>query len=76
MAESQKFSEELRNLAQRRRNGEITVRDFYHGLLDLLANLKDALVSEDISEKQIKKQIPLLLAFIEDQIIAMENRLG
>jgi len=74
MSESQRLSTELRSLQEKRKSGEISIRDFYYGLLELLANLKDALINENINEKQIKKQIPLLLAFIENQIIAMKNR--
>jgi len=74
MLESQKLSNELKSLEQKRKNGEISVKEFYKGLLEILANLKDALINENISEKQIKKQIPLLLAFIEDQIFALKSR--
>jgi len=74
MLESQKLTEELKTLEEKRKNGEISAKEFYKGLLEILAHLKDALVHENIDEKQIKRQIPLLLAFIKSQITEMEAR--
>ena len=64
----------LRDLENKRKNGEITPREFYVGLLNLLAELKDVLIKENISEQEVKKQIPLLLAFIKSQIKELELR--
>ena len=74
MQDSAKLLQELRELEAKRKNGEISAREFYQGLLEILGHLKDFLVREDISEEQIKKQIPLLLAFIKSQISEMEMR--
>jgi len=74
MQDSAKLLQELRELEAKRKNGEISAREFYQGLLEILGRLKDFLVREDISEEQIKKQIPLLLAFIKSQISEMEMR--
>jgi len=74
MTESQKLNDELKSLEAQRRNGEISVRDFYSGLLEILSHLKTALVDENITDKQAKKQVPLLLAFIKTQISDMESR--
>ena len=74
MQESQKLLQELKELETKRKNGEIGVREFYKGLLDLLAELKDVLAHENIDENQIKKQIPLILAFIKSQITELELR--
>ena len=74
MQESQKLLQELKELETKRKNGEIGVREFYKGLLDLLAELKDVLAHENIDENHIKKQIPLILAFIKSQITELELR--
>jgi hypothetical protein len=74
MKESELLLKHLKELEEKRKRGEISVREFYHGLLNILAELKDALIREDISDEQVKKQIPLLLAFIKSQIGEMEAR--
>ena len=74
MQDSAKLLHELRELEAKRKNGEISAKEFYQGLLEILGHLKDFLVREDINEQQIKKQIPLLLAFIKSQISEMEMR--
>ena len=74
MLESQRLLNHLRELETKRKNGELTAREFYKGLLELLAELKDVLVHENIDEKQIRRQIPLLLAFIKSQITELEHR--
>jgi molybdopterin/thiamine biosynthesis adenylyltransferase len=74
MQDSAKLLQELRELEAKRKNGEISAREFYQGLLEILGRLKDFLVREDINEQQVKKQIPLLLAFIKSQISEMEMR--
>ena len=74
MLESQRLTDILKDLETKRKNGEISAREFYKALLELLADLKDVLVQENISEAQIKRQIPLLLAFIKSQIMELEGR--
>ena len=74
MLESQRLTEILKDLETKRKNGEISAREFYKALLELLADLKDVLVHENINEAQIKRQIPLLLAFIKSQIMELEGR--
>ena len=74
MQDSAKLLQELRELEAKRKNGEISAREFYQGLLEILGRLKDFLVREHINEQQVKKQIPLLLAFIKSQISEMEMR--
>jgi len=74
MKDSEKLMQELKELEEKRKNGELTVREFYKRLLDLLAELKDVLAHENIDEANIKKQIPLLLAFIKSQIHELELR--
>ena len=74
MQDSAVLFQTLKELENKRRNGELSPREFYKGLLNLLAELKDVLIKEDISEQQVKKQIPLLLAFIKSQIGELEAR--
>jgi hypothetical protein len=74
MKDSALFLQQLRELEGKRKNLEISAKEFYQGLLEILGNLKDFLVREDISEQQIKRQIPLLLVFLESQIADMEKR--
>ncbi len=66
--------EELRSLKQKRRNNEITLKEYYHSLLNMLHKLTDTLLKEDISENDIKKQIPLMLTFMEDQLEKLGER--
>ncbi len=74
MLDSQRLLQKLRELEEKRKKGEIDSREFYKGLLELLAELKDVLVQENIDETNIKRQIPLLLAFIKSQISELEQR--
>ena len=76
MLSSQKLYDTLHRLENERKNGNLSLREFYKGLLELLSNLKEALIAEDINEKQIKKQIPLLLTFLEMQIEDLNKRGG
>ena len=71
---AQALQETLKQLEAKRKNGELTPKEFYMKLLELLANLKDALVHEDINESEIRKQIPLILTFLKAQIKALQTR--
>jgi hypothetical protein len=64
----------LKELQDKRKNREISAAEFYKGLLDLMSRLAQDLRDEEIPETQIKKQIPLLLTFINAQIKAMAER--
>jgi len=64
----------VKDLEQKRKAKEITAVEFYRGLLGVLADLKDVLMAEEISEANVRKQIPLLLTFIKSQIGEMEKR--
>ncbi len=74
MTESANLTQQVKDLELKRKNGEISAKEFYKGLLEILANLKDALLHENIDEANVRKQIPLLLTFIKSQIGAMEKR--
>ncbi len=65
---------EYKELLQKRKSGEIGVKEYYAGLLKLLTSLAEDLKEEDIDENEIKKQIPLLTVFISEQIAKMKER--
>jgi len=66
--------ERLKELNAKRKSGELSARDYYRGLMDLLMELANALKEEDISDEDVKKQIPLLKVFISEQIKKMSGR--
>ena len=74
MFESDRLLDNLKELEEKRKKGEISTKEFYKALLELLADLKDVLVHENINENQIRRQIPLLLAFIKSQISELHSR--
>ena len=76
MLDSDKLYNTLHQLENGRKSGSLTIYEFYKGLLELLSSLKDVLVAENINEKQIKKQIPLLLVFLKTQIEDLNKRGG
>jgi len=62
------LKEVLKTLEEKRRNREITAKDFYFELLNLLSMLKEILSKEKIDEQALRRQIPLLLTFLKSQI--------
>ena len=74
MLESQRLGQLLKELEEKRKSGALTAGEFYKELLNLLADLKDTLVGEDVDDKQIRRQIPLLLTFLKAQIKELSNR--
>jgi len=74
MANAQALTEKLKELELKRKNREISAKEFYTALLNLLQDLMDVLDKEEISEASIRKQIPLLLTFIKAQIKNLGDR--
>jgi hypothetical protein len=74
MSRSEEMMEKLNELNAKRKNGEISARDYYKGLMALLVELGQSLQQEEISEEDVKKQIPLLKMFITEQIKKMGAR--
>ena len=68
--------QDLQALKEQRKQGAIDLLTYYKGLLKIAAELVQNLRDEDISEEDAKKQIPLVLAFIEDQISKFSDRGG
>jgi hypothetical protein len=65
---SEDFFELLRDLELKRRNRNISAKEFYKGLLELVKKLTDENKTDGIPEEEIRKQIPILLTFIKAQI--------
>ncbi len=64
----------LDDLVEKRKRGELDPRGFYRALLEILGSLAQTLKDEDISEDDIRSQIPLLLTFLYDQADKLEKR--
>ncbi len=67
---------DLDMLKAKRKEGEITVLEFYRELLRVAIKMAEEMKLEDISEEDAKRQIPLVLAFIEDQLKKFKDRGG
>lgn len=76
MTNSDERLAELNKLKEQRKNGEIDAITYYKGLIKVTASLLENLSDEDISEEDAKKQIPLILVFLEDQIAKLAGRGG
>ena len=74
MRRSEELMERLKELNEKRKNGELSAREYYKGLMALLVELANALQDENISDEDVKKQIPLLKVFISEQIKKMAGR--
>jgi len=74
MRRSEELMERLKELNAKRKSGELSARDYYKGLMALLMELANALQEENISDEDVKKQIPLLKVFITEQIKKMSGR--
>ncbi len=66
--EAQQHATALEQLKEQRKNGELGLRDYYQRLLRLLADVLSSLQNEDIGEEDVKRQVPLILVFLEEQI--------
>ncbi len=70
----------LQTAKAQRKNGELDERGFYVRLLELSAQLAPILIQEVqdtvtvMSDKEVRMQIPLVLAFLEDQIARFRAR--
>jgi len=64
----------LKELNEKRKRGELSAREYYAGLMELLIELANSLKEEEISDADVKRQIPLLKVFISEQIKKMEGR--
>ena len=76
METSQELNQSFMELKFKRKNGEISEEEYYKGLLKLTKRLLETLEEEDISKEDIKKQIPLIVLFISEQIEKLSGREG
>ena len=74
MSRSEEMMEKLNELNAKRKNGEISAREYYKGLMALLVELGQSLQEETISDEDVRKQIPLLKVFITEQLKKMSER--
>ncbi|WP_457755427.1 hypothetical protein [Thermovibrio ammonificans] len=74
MSVSDTMKDKLEKLNRKRKSGELSSREYYKGLMLLLVELADALQEEDISELEVKRQIPVLKVFITEQLKKMKSR--
>ncbi|NPA07071.1 MAG: hypothetical protein GXO54_06690 [Chloroflexi bacterium] len=69
------LAQALREVKAKRRAGELDERAFYHHLLELAVQLVQLLLDEpNMTEQDVRKQVPLVLAFLEDQIARYQDR--
>ncbi len=61
---------ELRNLKAQRRDGDLSLGDYYSALLHMVGELAESLTEEvhAMSEEEIAMQVPLVLLFVEEQV--------
>ncbi len=66
----------IQALKEQRKSGELSVKEYYLGLLSVLKDLSDTLAdeAERMEEGALRKQIPLLVVLLEDQIRAFGDR--
>lgn len=67
---------DLQRIKAQRQAGELDTTAYYKALLGVLADLIQNLLEEEISETEAKKQTPLLLVFLEEQIQKFADRGG
>ncbi len=76
MSQAQQRHDQLTVLKAQRKQGEIDTLTYYKGLITILAHTVQNLSDESISESDAKKQIPLILVFLEEQISKLSDRGG
>ena len=74
MKHSEDHLHELAALKEQRKQGDLDALEYYKGLLRITTDLIQSLRDENISEIEAKKQIPLLLVFLEEQIAKLADR--
>ncbi len=64
------LKERLQTIKEQRKAGELSLNGYYQALLELAAALVESLgdEAEHLDEKEVRKQVPLILLFVEEQI--------
>ena len=71
---SERLEKELKSLEEKKKNGEISSKEFYEGLINLLPVIREELLKENITEDFAKKNTPFILAFIKSAIREFKKR--
>ncbi len=74
MMASERIEKSLKELEEKKRNGDISSKEFYMGLIELLPIIKEELLKENITEDFAKKSSPFLLTFIKSMIREFRKR--
>ncbi len=74
MESSKELYRIFQELKLKRKNGEIKEDDYYRELLKLTKRIIESLEEENISSAEVKKQIPLIVLFISEQIEKFAKR--
>ncbi|NPB06227.1 MAG: hypothetical protein GXO03_01345 [Aquificae bacterium] len=74
MMASDKVQQALKELEEKKKAGQISTKEFYFGLLDVIKLLEEELHKENLTEEQLKRQIPFILTFIKTQIRELKAR--
>jgi len=74
MESSKELYRSFQELKLKRKNGEIKEDDYYRELLKLTKRIIESLEEENISSAEVKKQIPLIVLFISEQIEKFAQR--
>ena len=75
MITSEQLHQKLLQLEEKRKSGELDMREFYRELLKLAFSLKEFLLNEvdRLEPAELKRQIPIVLVFLEEIIAEMER---
>ncbi len=75
MITGQQLHQKLLQLEEKRKAGELDMHAFYKELLKMAFSIKDALLKEadELEPAELKRQIPILLVFLENIISEMEQ---
>ncbi len=73
---NEELSSKVKLLKEQRKNGDLSVKEYYRELLMVLQNLAESLIDEQdhLDDSQIRPQIPLMVVLLDDQIAAFSDR--
>ncbi len=74
--DSTQLAAAVRQLKIQRKEGEIDLKTYYQGLLQVVSELARSLADEvpAMSDEDIADQVPLILLFLEEQIRKFADR--
>ena len=73
---NEELTSKVKSLKEQRKNGDLSLKEYYRELLVVLQNLAESLIDEQdhLDESQIRPQIPLMVVLLDDQIAAFTGR--